>query len=314
MGPAASCSTGVDSYFCAMRFLKISVVGFFCQFGILAGILSISSCSSLWKKDQEEEALARVGTTYLYRQEVKSLLNGAMSKEDSASFVTNYINNWATKQLLLSKARINLPEEQLDEFERLVANYRTDLLTRAYKEALVRQNEDTTISKRQLSQFYEEEKENFKLKEKLVQLRFIELPAQYLDRDAISTRLRRFNDEDQEYLDSVGVQFRKLHFNDSIWVPVSRVVREIAPITYENEDNYLKKSQFFELEDSLGVYLGRVNDVLKINDIAPMSYIEPTIRQVLLNRRKLDYIRKLEIEIIDEATKENEFEVYDSAE
>jgi len=32
----------------------------------------------------------------------------------------------------------------------------------------------------------------------------------------------------------------------------------------------------------------------------------------LLNRRKLDYIRKLEIEIIDEATKKNEFEVYEN--
>ena len=62
----------------------------------------------------------------------------------------------------------------------------------------------------------------------------------------------------------------------------------------------------------MGVYLAKVLDVLQVNDIAPLNYIEPTIRQVLLNRRKLDYIRKLETEIIDEATKENEFEVYEN--
>jgi hypothetical protein len=176
---------------------------------------------------------------------------------------------------------------------------------------LVQEKEDTTISASELLGFYEKEKENFRLKEKLVQLRFVELPLQFLDKEEVRTRLRRFNEQDMTYLDSVGVHFVKLNFNDSIWVPVSRVIREIGPLNKDNEADYLKKSQFFELEDSLGVYLANVREILNVNDIAPLDYIEPTIRQVLLNRRKLDYIRKLEIEIIDEATKNKEFEVYD---
>ena len=311
MSQRASCATKTDCYFCPMQFLKKCVVPALCPVMTLVAFCTLSACSSFWRDDPEEKALARAGDSYLYSRDVVGLLNEDMTPQDSASFVTNYINNWAAKQLLLSKARINLPEEQLREFEHLVENYRTDLYTRAYKEALVRQNEDTTISRSELRGFYEEEKENFKLKEKLVRLRYVELPTQFLNREEVSRRLRRFNDEDREYLDSVGVQFRKLHFNDSLWVPVSRIIREIPPLTYENEASYLKKSQFFELEDSLGVYLGNVGDILKINDIAPLEFIEPTIRQVLLNRRKLDYIRKLEIDIIDEATKKKEFEVFD---
>jgi hypothetical protein len=65
------------------------------------------------------------------------------------------------------------------------------------------------------------------------------------------------------------------------------------------------------LEDSLGVYLGKIGDVRNINEIAPLSYIEPTIRQVLLNRRKLDFMRRLETEILDEAVKQNEFQIYE---
>ena len=269
------------------------------------------SCTSLWKNDTENEVLARVGDTYLYKADLEGLLSDGMSASDSASFVNNYINNWATKQLLLSKAKINLPDEQLRAFDRLVSEYRTELYTRAYKEALVQEKEDTTISAAELSGFYEQEKENFRLKEKLVQLRFVALPRQFLNIEEVRTRLRRFNGEDMVFLDSVGVHFVKLNFNDSIWVPVSRVIREIGPLTKDNEASYLKKSQFFELEDSLGVYLANVRDILNVNDIAPLDYIEPTIRQVLLNRRKLDYIRKLEIEIIDEATKNKEFEVFD---
>jgi len=294
-----------------MHFIRQNTNSGACVLALLFGFTTLVSCGSFWKKDEDKKPLARVGNTYLYKEDIKSMLGGEMSAEDSASFVSNYINNWAAKQLLLSKARINLPEEQLAEFDNLVANYRTDLYTRAYKEALVAQREDTTISRSQLEAFYEREKENFKLKEKLVMLRYVELPPQFMDKDEVVTRLRRFSESDMEYLDSISVQFKKLHFNDSLWVPVSRVMEEIPPINFENEDRYLKKSQFFELEDSMGVYLGRVNDVLKINDIAPLSYIEPSIRQVLINRRKLDYLKKLDMEIMDEATRNKEFEVYE---
>lgn len=279
---------------------------------IICAILIViaSSCDALWKKNEVKVPIARVGENYLYREDIQSLLVENMSKDDSASFVTNYINNWAAKQLLFAKSKINLPESELAKFERLIEDYRADLYTGAYKDALVLQSPDTLISSRELLDFYERQKENFKLKEQIVQLKFIELPLQFLDKEKVIEGLRRFNEKDVAYLDSIGVQFRKLNFNDSVWVTTSRVISEIPPLTFENQERYLKKSQFFELQDSLGVYLAKVTDVLKVNDIAPLSFIEPTIRQVLMNRRRLDYLRKLETEIIDEAIKQKEFEVY----
>ena len=297
-----------------MRFLNLQTKKIGIHIGIAAWVLFLFSCNSFLKNDANEEPLARVGDTYLYWNEVVAVLGENITKQDSASMVTNYINNWATKQILLEKAKINLPDEKIAEFEQLVSNYRTDLYTRAYKEALVNQAKDTVISQGELSRFYEEEKDNFKLKEKIIKLRFIELPLQFLNTKEVIESLKRFNQEDIKYLDSIGVQFKKLNFNDSLWVSASRVIEEIPPLNIDNEDRYLKKSQFFELQDSMGVYLTKINDVLGVNEIAPLSYIEPTIRQVLLNRRKLNYIRKLETEIIDEATKEKVFEVYDKQE
>jgi hypothetical protein len=297
-----------------MHFLKQPGKSKAVYLGTFALVFFLLSCNSFLKNDINEEPLARVGDTYLYWDEVQVVLGENITEQDSASLVTNYINNWATKQILLEKAKINLPDEKIAEFEQLVANYRKDLYTRAYKEALVNQAEDTTISQGELNRFYEDERENFKLKEKIIKLRFIQLPVQFLNRKEVTESLKRFNQEDIRYLDSIGVQFQKLNFNDSLWVPVSRVIEEIPPLNNDNEERYLKKSQFFELEDAMGVYLANVNDVLDVNEFAPLSYIESTIRQVLLNRRKLEYIRKLETEIIDEATKEKVFEVYEKQE
>jgi hypothetical protein len=274
-------------------------------------LVLVLSCEGLFKNEPENTPLARVGNEYLYEQDIASFMGSALNDQDSASIVANYINNWAVKQLLFSKAQINLTEEQIANFERLVANYRIDLFTRAYKEALVLRGEDTTITNAELKQFYDEEKENFILKEKLVQLRFVELPKQFLNKEEVIERLKRFDQEDIVFLDSIGVQFKKLNFNDSLWIPLVRVLQEIPPLAKEEEDRTIKKSQFFELEDSLGVYLGKIGDVRNINEIAPLSYIEPTIRQVLLNRRKLDFMRRLETEILDEAVKQNEFQIYE---
>ena len=278
--------------------------------GTFVAIL-VSSCEGMFNEEEEKEPLARVGDTFLYKEDIASLIGDDMTTQDSTIFVNNYINNWASKQLLLSKSKINLPEEKLAEFDRLVSDYRADLYTRAYIEALVNQSQDTSVTKSQLQEFYEREKENFKLNEKLVQLRFVGMSGQFLDRDGVESKIKRWEDSDRRYLDSIAVQFKKIHFNDSIWVSASRVIQEIPPLTQANEESHLKKSQFFELQDSLEVYLGLVTNVLEVNETAPFDYVEPDIRQLILNRRRLNYIKQLETEIIDEAIKKNEFEVYD---
>lgn len=286
-------------------FKKYNIVLFF-----ISSITLCSSCTDFFNNEDERTPIARAGNSLLYADEIKSLLDNTASGMDSAIVVNNYINNWASKQLLLSKAKINLSEERQLEFNRLVSNYRADLYTRAYTEALVAQAQDTSLSSAQIRSFYETEKENFRLNEKLVQLRFVGLPPEFLDKETVVARMKSFERQDKQFLDSIAVQFKKLHFNDSTWVSTSRLMEEIPPLSYVNQDKYLKKSQFFELQDSLGVYLGRVIDVLDINEIAPLSYVEPNIKQLILNRRRLDFIRNLETEILDEALKTNEFEIY----
>lgn len=289
-----------------MHFLNKKIIWHFC--GITA--LAITSCNSLFKEVQKKEAVARVGSSYLYKEDIASLLPSGLSGSDSTAFVVNYINNWASKELLLDKSKINLPEEKLAEFNRLVNNYKTDLYTSAYLEALVQQSSDTSITNFELQDFYSREKENFKLIEKLVQLRFVSLPLQFLDKGVVEAKLKSFKEDDKAYLDSIAVQFKKVHFNDSIWVSASRLIKEISPLNSINEQKYLKNFQFFELQDSIGVYLVKINKVLNVNDIAPLSYVIPDIKQIIINRRRLSQIKKIETEIIDEAIKENELEIY----
>ncbi len=303
--------SGGVHYFCAMRKLTDIAPGYALPAIVLLCLLAFTACESYWRKKPEKTPLARVGEEYLYKEDVAQRIDDDLSPQDSAALVSNLITTWGIQQLMLQKAQINLSEEEIERFESLIADYRADLYTRAYKEALVAQS-DTLITDSELRSFYEQEQENFRLKEKVVRLRFIEMPPQFLNRDEVTRRLRSFEAEDLQFLDSVGVQFRKLNFNDSLWVPATRVIEEIPPLTLENEGDYLKKSQFIEMEDEGGVYLAYIVDVLPVNAIAPLSYIRPTLSQVLLNRRKMRYLRALETDLIDEAVRNNEFQIYEN--
>jgi hypothetical protein len=263
-----------------------------------------------FKSSNIGEPIARAGESYLYKSDIRPLLSETMSAEDSTMVVNAYIDRWATQELFIQRAKINLPQEKQDAFEELVEEYRNDLYTEAYKEAIVKQSIDTTVTGYDEAVYYSANKENFKLNEELLKLRYINIAKDNSNIEEIVERFERFDAEDKTVLDSLAIQFNNYSLNDSIWVKQTQILSKIPVITNENKEKYLKKSQFSQIEDSLRVYLVRIEDKIGRNDIAPLAYVRPTVRQIILNKRKLEFIRKLEKDIIKDAIKQKQFETY----
>ena len=269
----------------------------------------IASCNFL-KETEEKEVIARVNGAYLYKEDVASLISENTSPEDSAQLVSNFITRWATQKLLIDRARVNLNEEQLQEFDRLVQNYKNELYAKAYTDAIVARELDTSISRWAAEKYYEENGENFILNENLVKLRYINLTKNNNDFEKIKTRFQRFNDEDKQALLDMAIQFNSYSLNDSVWVKTKQVYDKIRPLTPQDNPEFLKNKNFLQLEDSLGVYLISVEDVKLRNEQAPLEYSLPNIKQILLNKRKLELIKNLEKDITQDAIKNDKFEIY----
>ncbi len=272
------------------------------------GVVLISSCD-YFKKEESRTPVARVNNTYLYEEDLREVLNQITTKEDSAQLMNNFINRWATQQLLIDQALINLSESQQTAFENLVEQYRTDLFTEAYKSSIVAQQLDSTISKAELITYYELNKDNFKLNDVLLKLRYIELPVNYSKLNAVTEQLKRFNEKDQQELSELSIQFKSFNLNDSTWVKKDNLLQSV-PILQTADAQVLKKSNFTRLQDSLGLYLLKIEDVLERNETAPLSYVEPTIRQIILNKRKQELTKKLEKDITKDAIRKKTFEIY----
>ncbi len=276
---------------------------------VISIFLIVSSCD-FFNKVNSEDPIARVNDTYLYKEDIKDLIYEGITKEDSILRVNNYINQWATQQLLLNGAQINLSEEKQIEFNGLVQQYKNDLLTKAYLEALVKRSIDTIVTKEEALEVYNSNIETFKLNEDLIKFRYINVSDNSINLKDIKNRFKRFDAEDKTILDSIAIQFKSYSLNDSIWVRLDQVIAKIPVINNDNKKELLKKSNFIQLKDSLGLYLMQINEVLLRNDIAPLEYVIPTIKQIVINKRKLEFIRQLEKDITKDAIKNKQFEIF----
>ncbi|PWH81487.1 peptidylprolyl isomerase [Algibacter marinivivus] len=276
---------------------------------ILAFVL-IYSCDFI-KKSDEGTPIARVNENYLYEEDLNGLVADGTSKEDSTLLIQNFIKKWATQQLFMDGAKLNLSEGKQEAFDRLVVQYKNDLYTKAYIEALVKRNIDTVVSLNEAEAYYTNNKEVFKLNEELLKFRYVHVDENIINFGDIKERFKRYNEDDRKILDSISIQFKSYSYNDSIWIKLSQVIKKIPAVTSENKNELLKKSNFIQLKDSLGVYLMQINDVLVRNDTAPLEYVKPTIDHIVTNRRKLELIKELEKEITKDAIKNKQFEIYD---
>ncbi|WGK64947.1 peptidyl-prolyl cis-trans isomerase [Croceiramulus getboli] len=261
-------------------------------------------------KDERANAVARVNDSYLYKEDIANLVPPGTSARDSTLVVNGFITRWATQQLLMDGARRNLTQEQQDQFNSMVRQYRDELYTKAYKDAVVAQTLDSIVSDQEIAAYYEEHLSNFRTNEPLLKLRFIQTAPNREDLDEIVQRFKRWDAEDKRVLDSISFNFRAKSLNDSAWVRQNRVVASINAIAPEEADRLLKKTNFLQLRDSLGVYLIAVEETLGQNEQAPLTYVAPTIKEIILNKRKLQLISQLETDITRDAIKKNEFEIY----
>lgn len=276
--------------------------------GVVLVMLVTSSC---WRDNgKKEDSVARVNESYLPISEIETLVPLGTMSEDSISIVKNYLDNWATKQLLLDAAAFNLSEEKKEEIQELVDNFKTDLLTTAYLDLLVREKVDTVIRDADLRRYYEENKERLLTDDVLVQLRYVNVMNGNTNLSTIKKYFMSSKKEDFSKLEDLSLQMKSYALNDSIWVSVHQIYDRLPFITPENISTYLSGNMFYEVQDSVSTYMVKVYKVLDKKSIAPYDFIKPTLEMMLLNNRKMELMRKLQKDILDDATKNKKYEVY----
>ncbi len=274
-------------------------------------LLSISwGCDYLpWNRDQRVP-LARVYETILYQDELSVLVPNDLHGEDCLLWVRQYVVRWARNQILLAKAAFNLGDE-VKEIEQLVSDYRNDLIKFRYQEAIVNKFLDTTVTEDQILQYFEANRSNFELKENIVRAFYlITVPDAPKLNDAREWMQSR-KAEDLKALEDYAMQYaRSYSLRDSSWLSFDQIAR-LVPIQTYNQQEFLQRNRFVEVQDSTSLYLLNIWDYQIRDGLSPLTYVRSTIKSIILNQRRRNLLDKIEQELLDEAIQKDHYEFYD---
>lgn len=270
------------------------------------------SCQ-LFGSKPESTAVAKVHGVYLYEEDIQDFnIPKGITEKDSVALLTEYIDNWATKQLLLDKAKENMSEAQQRNFKKMVNAYEMDLFISVYKNVYVQKKLNTIITDEEINVYYEENKQSFLSKETLVKARYIKLPLTYKDVNVTKKIFTRFNDEDLEELNKMRLGFVSSDFNEEdTWQTYEELIAELPKLAKLNKTKTLNTKKVVQFNDNKGKYLVKFYKILNEGNIAPVEYASATIKKILLNKRKLELQQKLEKEITKDALQKKDYTIFE---
>jgi hypothetical protein len=254
--------------------------------------------------------LAKVGNILLYYDEIPDQIKEAITPADSTATIRNYINKWAKRELMFQQAEANLSPDLSNDIKKQLDETRVNLVIYEYQRMMMLQKMDTTISREELENFYIKNGNNFILPSNIVKALFIKVPIETPNLNKIRTLARSNNQKDLQELETLCFQFAEKFddFNEE-WITMDRLSIELKE-DINNQENFLKRTSFYETSDSSSAYLVSISDYRLRGTLAPFEYVREDIKRIIWNNRRIEFIQTLENGIYNEALKENWFKIY----
>ena len=272
---------------------------------LILSCIILAGCSN-FSNNNSNNLVARAGENFLYENDLPEY----NSKDDSLIKISSFIEAWAKEKVLYDLSMINLSQSKRAEIDELVENYKVDLYINSYKDLIVNSKIDSIVTAEQIDSFYTLNINNFKLNENLVKYRYIKVPNDNININRIRRYIVRINEQDRYFLDSLNFQFADLKLNDSIWFTERDVISSIDFINQNNKSKYFIKNRLFTIEESNYTNFFMVDDILRSGNIPPISYLYERIKSTIVNQRKLNLLKNLNKEILNDALKSRKYEVY----
>lgn len=264
-------------------------------------LVSLFFCISCTEKHDHRgrTPLVEVNGTFLYKEDLQSVLPAGLTKDDSLLFAEHYIRTWAEDLLLYEKAQNNIPDNE--EIDRLVENYRKALIMHTYQEELIDQRLTKDIPEQEIAEYYETNKELFKLDRPLVKGLFIKVPLTAPQLANVRKWYKSEAQESVEHLEKYSFQnaVKYEYFYDK-WVSLADIL-DLIPLETDSPEEYINKNRHVELKDTAFYYFLNVSDYRAVGEQEPYEFAMPEAKDMLVNVKRVDFMRQVKDDLYKRA-------------
>jgi len=291
------------------KFYKHIVILFI--FSIFGGCEFIGLNNSEKTENKEQNVVARVYTTHLYKGELEGLVAKGTSSQDSLLIVKKFVKNWVKKELLVHEAANNIQIDQ-SEIERRVAEYRYALISYEYQKLKVNQALNSEVTEQEIVSYYNANLKNFILKQNIVQGKFIKLSKEAPKISAARRWIKSVRPVDLEELKSFAFQFANNYsLEDSTWINFDEVIKNSPFSTISNKIQFLKRNRYVEESDSSYLYLFKIDKYKISSEISPLEFVRDDVKKIILSKRRVELAKNLENGIYERAKENEDFKIYE---
>ncbi|MDR1403695.1 MAG: peptidyl-prolyl cis-trans isomerase [Tannerellaceae bacterium] len=262
------------------------------------------SCRKTQTIDDVDVVVAVKGRV-LYRTEISSLIPRGTSSADSLLIAENYVKKWIKDALVYDVALRNLGNEK-EEIERLVDDYRYSLYRYRYQEQLIWERLSANIRESDKLNYYDENQNKFVLDKGLIKGLFLKIPVDAPGLSDVKNWYKSSSEESLEKIEKYSVQNANNYdyFYDR-WIDFDEVMSNI-PAHISDANQFLRNNKTLEVTDSNFCYLLNIKEYIPVGHVAPYDYAETRIVEMLINQRKMDFLRNFENELYNDAIKSGE--------
>lgn len=279
----------------------------------------LCGCQALEKK-QQVGAVAELNGHYLYRSTLDSLTLG-LNSEDSLRVVQQYIRQWAQDILLYD----NSTARTHSEIEQMVSEYRRTLYAQAYEDRLVERRMPKSIPDSAVQAIYDRMPDRFILDESIVKGVLLVVPNDAPNLSKLKQWLLKIGTERQErkekknskatnvlddiekyvYQNASGYEL----FTDQ-WTTVTALTRQM-PVERADLETKLKYGNRIEISDSTQTFILQVTEKHMRGEKMPVEYARPQIEKIILNARRVEFLRKERERLYNDAVQEKKIKFFD---
>jgi hypothetical protein len=254
----------------------------------LSGFFVLGSC----KNDVPEKAyLAKVYNYTLYEEDVpEDILEDEMKLEI-------YINQWIENNILYYNARI---DSRIDEKEvnLQVDKFKQELYYYYLEDLLIKEKLDTSVSESQISSYYNENKEEFVLKDFLVKVLYLKVGVDAPELSKIKQKYLLKNPKDiADIIQYAKIYSGNFYYDEDNWIYFDDILKEV-PIKDISKERFITQKKKLYFDDGTDFYFLNVLDYKLKDALSPLNFERENIKKKILNLRLKKLREEIKKEII----------------
>ena len=230
-----------------------------------------------------DAVLAKVHGKPLYMSDLDDMFPESSTAEDSVQVKSAFVERWARENTLMYEAERNIPKDL--NIDKLVRDYRASLIRSSYEKILVETSLDSTITPRELDDFYQKNKEQYQLETPIIRCYLVKVPRRAAGLDDMIDWWNHLKVEGnfKKVIDFCGKHAKIYMLDEKTWYRVEDLSAALPTGTISVEN--IPRNEL-TLKDDRYQYFFKILEVVNKKEIAPFSYIQDQAVKYILHKRK----------------------------